>query len=222
MTRNSYASLFAPAIALVLLSGCSTSKATADAPSDKDSTPAIASVRLPPVRNITAPEGTALKIRTTSTISTRANRTGETMHGSLEEPLIVDGSVLAPKGADVTLLIADSDKGGRVKGRAKLALRITSLSAADGATRDVQTNTLWREAHGTKKKDAAKVGIGSGIGAAIGAIAGGGPGAAIGAGAGAGAGGAVVLATHGDPAVIPAESVLQFNLAAPLTVELKG
>jgi hypothetical protein len=76
-------------------------------------------------------------------------------------------------------------------------------------------------AKGTKKEDAVKVGVGSGIGAAIGAIAGGGKGAAIGAGVGAGAGTGVVLATKGDPAVIPSESALTFQLKAPLTVARK-
>ena len=61
----------------------------------------------------------------------------------------------------------------------------------------------------------------SGIGAAIGAIAGGGKGAAIGAGAGGGAGTAVVLSTHGDAAVVPAESVIQFRLEQPITVKFK-
>ena len=69
-----------------------------------------------------------------------------------------------------------------------------------------------------KEKDAAKVGIGAGIGAAIGAIAGGGKGAAIGAGVGGGAGTAGVLLTTGAPAVIGAESVLYFELTAPVTI----
>ena len=89
---------------------------------------------------------------------------------------------------------------------------------ASGRVVGISTNTITREAKNTKGKDALKIGIGSGIGAAIGAIAGGGKGAAIGAGAGAGAGTGVVLATRGDPAVIPSETVLRFALRAPITV----
>jgi hypothetical protein len=62
------------------------------------------------------------------------------------------------------------------------------------------------------------VGIGAGVGAAIGAIAGGGKGAAIGAGAGGAAGTGTVLATRGDPAVLPSESLITFKLQAPVTV----
>ena len=86
---------------------------------------------------------------------------------------------------------------------------------------DIATNTFTREADATKGKDAAKVAIGTGVGAAIGAITGGGKGAAIGAAAGGGAGTGVVLATHGDAAVIPSESVLTFALRAPLTIARK-
>src|SRR6266511_178751 len=50
------------------------------------------------------------------------------------------------------------------------------------------------------------------------AIAGGGKGAAIGAGAGGGAGTGLVLATRGDPAVVPSESKLTFRLQGPITV----
>ena len=122
------------------------------------------------------------------------------------------------KGAAVEGEIVEADKGGRVKGRAKLAVRLTRLRTAGGHAVEIVSNTVEREAKATKGKDAAKIGIGSGVGAAIGAIAGGGKGAAIGAGAGAAAGTGLVLATHGDPAVIPSESVLEFTLRSPVTV----
>lgn len=161
--------------------------------------------------------GTPLKIRTTTTLSTKSASTGEAFVGSLVEPVVVGDKVVAKQGATVRGVVADSDPGGKVKGVARLAVRLTELETTAGTT-DIVTNTYATQARTTKKKDAAKIGIGSGIGAAIGAIAGGGKGAAIGAGAGAGAGTGVVLATHGDPAVIPAESLLTFRLDAPVTV----
>jgi hypothetical protein len=89
------------------------------------------------------------------------------------------------------------------------------LQTAGGRKLDLATNSISIQASPTKGKDAAKIGIGSGVGAAIGAIAGGGKGAAIGAAAGAGAGTGVVLATTGDAAVIPSETVLVFTLRSP-------
>ncbi|MBE0660305.1 MAG: hypothetical protein IH602_21610, partial [Bryobacteraceae bacterium] len=114
--------------------------------------------------------------------------------------------------------IVDSDKGGRVKGLATMSLQMTRLHTASGGSVDISTSTITHAANTTKKKDAVKIGIGSGVGAAIGAIAGGGKGAAIGAAAGAGAGTGAVLATHGDSAGFPSESVLHFTLRSPVRV----
>jgi hypothetical protein len=126
--------------------------------------------------------------------------------------------VIAKKGATVSGTVVDSDPGGKVKGRAFLSLRLDRLALADGRTVDLDTSKYTKEAPGTKKKDAVKVGIGAGIGAAIGAIAGGGKGAAIGAGAGGAAGGGYVLATRGDPAVVGSETQLSFRLTSPVKV----
>ena len=182
--------------------------------------PAASTSQLASTRVLTIPEGSLVRVRTQTSISTHEARNGETIQANLDAPLVVGGVVLAQRGADVTLVVADSDPGGRVKGRARIGLRLVSLPLA-GERRSIVASTYWHEAAGTKKKDAAKIGIMSGIGAAIGAIAGGGKGAAIGAGAGGGAGTAVVLSTHGDAAVVPAESVIQFRLEQPITVKFK-
>lgn len=174
----------------------------------------------PPVQPapVTLPEGTVLKVRTTTTLSTKTNQPGETFTATLAEPVVEEGRVIAAKGAQVEGRIAESDKGGRIEGRAEIAVRLTRIHTAGGGSVEITTTTVAREAASTKRQDATKIGIGSGVGAAIGAIAGGGKGAAIGAAAGAGAGTGYVLATHGNPAVIPAESLLSFKLRSTVTI----
>ncbi|MBS1824006.1 MAG: hypothetical protein JST93_01675 [Acidobacteria bacterium] len=183
------------------------------APAVTDAKPVAAPAPAPPPRPapIVIDAGTNIRVRSTTTLSTKNNAAGDAFHGSLDAPLTVDGKVVAEKGARVQGVVASSDPGGRVKGVASISVRLTSIETGKGPVA-VRTNTLAHQARTTKKNDAIKVGIGSGIGAAIGAIAGGGKGAAIGAGAGAGAGTGVVLATRGEPAVLPAESVLTFRL----------
>jgi hypothetical protein len=212
------------AAAIVLsLAGCSK---TSDPPtvtgltsSPPDAAPAKTDSPLSPKpRAVTLAEGTPIKIRTQTTLSTKETKTGDSFTATLAEPIVIDGNVVAPRGSQVTGRVVDSDPGGRVKGAATLSVRLTQLHVGDRKV-EIQTRTIARQAHATKRKDAAKVGIGAGIGAAIGAIAGGGEGAAIGAGAGGAAGTGLVLTTHGDPAVIAAESVLTFKLAAPVIVE---
>lgn len=178
-------------------------------------TPRRDRVARPPAAPPSLPEGTPLMVRTTTALSTKTQAAGQSFIAHLEQALVVDGRVIAPKGAELQGLIIDSDKGGRVKGRSFLAVQMTRLHTAAGPTIAISTNTYTVVADATKGKDAAKIGIGSGVGAAIGAIVGGGKGAAIGAAAGAGAGAGTVLATHGDSAVIPSETLLQFTLSAP-------
>jgi hypothetical protein len=171
----------------------------------------------PPPRSSSLPEGTALRVRLMTQISTESHQTGELFTATLEAPVMEDGQVALPKGTRVEGVVAEADKGGRVEGVATLALRLTKVDLPGGGA-DLTTNTVVHKARTTRKRDAAKVGIGAGVGAAIGAIAGGGRGAAIGAGVGAGAGGATVLATRGEPATFPAESVVSFTLRAPVTL----
>ncbi len=173
---------------------------------------------LPVSAQFTLPEGTPLVVRTTNALSTKTQVAGQSFTAHLEQPLVLNGREVCPKGSEVEGRIVDSDKGGRVKGLATISVQLARLHTAGGRLVDISTSTITHEARATKGKDAAKIGIGSGVGAAIGAIAGGGKGAAIGAAAGAGAGTGTVLATHGDSAVFPSESVLHFTLRAPVTV----
>ncbi len=115
----------------------------------------------------------------------------------------------------------ESDPSGRLKGSSSLGVQLTSIALPNGNRVEIQTSTNERVSKGTGKKTGAKVGIGAGIGAVIGALAGGGKGAAIGAGAGGAAGAGVAYATGGNPAVIPSETILTFQLAQPVTFALK-
>ena len=203
------------AAAVLALTGCTKATESATEPTPLAR---LAETPRPQSRIVTLPEGTVLKVRTTTAISTNTHQTGDTFVGTLHEPLIEGTRVVAPKGARVEGLVADANKGGRVKGVAEIAVRLTKLNFANGQVVDIATGSVGRRARTTKKSDATKIGIASGVGAAIGAIAGGGKGAAIGAATGAGAGGGLVLATRGEPAVIGGESVLTFKLSVPLTI----
>ncbi len=167
---------------------------------------------------VTISAGTPITIRTQAELSTKTAKAGDSFTAMLAEPMVIEGKVIAPRGSQAEGRVVDSDPGGRVKGVASISVRLTQLRVGDRSVA-IETRPIARQAHATKRKDAAKIGIGAGIGAAIGAIAGGGEGAAIGAASGGAAGTGVVLATHGDPAIIAAESVLTFKLTAPLTAE---
>lgn len=159
--------------------------------------------------------GQVLTVRTTREISTKTAKTGEAFSAILEEPIAVEGWVVAATGAKVDGRIVEVDKGGRLKGKANLSIELTALTLADGRKVELVTTPVGSEAATNKKKDAAKIGIGAGAGAAVGAIAGGGTGAAVGAIIGGGAGAAM----RGEAADIPAETLIGFELRSPLTIQ---
>lgn len=218
--------LTATLVALATFTGCTTSTNPASTAETKPGEPVRAATpgAAPPAapravaQPIVIPAGQAISVRTTTTLSTKTAEAGTPFVAHLTTPLTVGTQVIAPAGSEVRGVIANSDDGGRVKGLATLSIRLTGVTTANGQLLPISTSVYGVQARATKGKDATKIGIGAGVGAAIGAIAGGGKGAAIGAATGGGAGTGVVLATRGDPAVIPAESIVNFSLTAPVTV----
>jgi outer membrane biosynthesis protein TonB len=167
------------------------------------------------------PAGTVIQVRTTSELTTAKLADGSVFEAHLERDLKSGEKVLAPARSRVTGFVVTSDPGGRVKGTASLTVGVRSIVGAKGNVMAVTTDSFTMDAESTKKKDAVRTGVATGVGAIIGGIAGGGSGAAKGAGAGAAAGVGVSLATRGAAAVIPAESVIDFKLTAPLTVVIQ-
>ena len=158
----------------------------------------------------TVPQPFHLKVRTSQAMSTETSKAGDRFVATLAEPMYEGNKMVARKGAQAEGLVVDSDKGGRVKGVASLTVKLLRFQTTSGKYAEINSEPLVVDANATKGEDATKIALTTGIGAGIGALAGGGKGAAIGAATGAAAGTGVVLATRGDPAVIPSESVLEF------------
>jgi hypothetical protein len=168
--------------------------------------------------SLTLPAGALVQVRTTGWLSSDGNKVGDNVILTLDQPLIVDGLVVARRGQTVTGRVAAAEKAGRVKGVSKLAISLSQLTFVDGQLVDVQTALIKATGGHSNGRDALAVGGTTGFGAAIGAAAAGGSGAAIGAGAGFVAGIAGVLLTRGRPTVIPPESLLTFRVEAPITI----
>lgn len=197
-----------------------TSKGTA-APAPSAAPAAQAPPPEPPKPKVfTLAAGTPIPVRTTTALSTKTQQTGDPFSASLTAPLTVDGEVLAPAGAEVSGVVALSDPGGKVKGKASISVTLKSIQGKYGPIA-VSTNSHGAVAASAVKKDVTRGAIMTGVGAAIGAIAGGGKGAAIGAGAGGAAGVGTAMVTKGNPASIPAESAITFTLKAPVTVTVQ-
>jgi hypothetical protein len=173
----------------------------------------------PAYREVTIPAGTALPLALTSSIASDTSAVEDAVTAELTSPITIDGRDVLPAGTRLTGVVTAVEESDRVKGRAMIAFRFTSLRHGD--TRyDLETAPLSHLAPATKGEDATKIGIGTGAGAVIGGILGGKKGAAQGAAVGGGAGTGVVLATKGREVRLPPGSDVTTHLTAALTVRI--
>jgi hypothetical protein len=173
----------------------------------------------PPPATLTIPAGTVLSVRINEFLSSDQNQVGDRVTATLQQPVVVNGYVVARRGQMLVGQVEAAEKAGRIKGTSQLGIELTDLTIADGQSRPILTE-LWKGSGGTSHgADAATIGGTTVLGAAIGSIADWGRGAAIGAGAGAAAGIGAVLLTRGRPTVIPPETWLTFRLKEAVTVD---
>ena len=164
-----------------------------------------------PVGGFTLPAGTNFVIRMIDSVDSERDRLGQSFRASLDQPVMIDGNQVIPRGADVMVKLVDSKQSGKLAGRTELALSLQSVSV-NGRMVDVNTQTVKEQSSSRTARTAKVAGGTAALGAIIGGIAGGGKGAAIGAGAGAATGAGVELATSGQRVRVPSETRLTFVL----------
>jgi hypothetical protein len=167
---------------------------------------------------LTLPAGTVVRVRIDEWLSTERNLTGDSFSAVLDQPIVVDGWVVARRGQAQTGRVSLVKKGGHGGGASELGVDLPELTLVDGQQMPLQTKLFQTSAGTSHGQDAAVIGTTTAVGAVIGAIAGRGTGAAIGAGAGATAGIIGVLSTPGKPTVISPETILSFRLQTPVTI----
>jgi len=162
------------------------------------------------------PQGTVLNVRLTEGVDVDSTKNGASFKSVLDDPVMMNGAVVIPRNAVVMLQAVNVEQAGKMKGADKITLKANTLSFG-GNKYDIVTAYVEQKGAGEGKKTARKVGGGAGLGAIVGGIAGGGTGAAIGAAAGA-ATGAIMASQGTEHLKLPAETRLQFQLSAAVTV----
>jgi hypothetical protein len=173
----------------------------------------------PAYREVNIPSGALLPIVLDTAIASDTSSVEDAVRAHLARAVSVRGTEVLPAGTDIDGVVVAAERPGKVRGRARVAFRLTSLHLDDERV-GVRTSVVWRRAPATKKQDAAKIGIPAAGGAVVGAIVGGKKGAAIGGAAGGGAGTAVVLSTRGREVRLPAGSAFTVRLLEPVTVRV--
>lgn len=164
------------------------------------------------------PSGTPITIRLQTAVSSASSHSGESFDAVLDEPLIVNGQTVAPRGASVTGRIVSAKSSGHLKDPGYLRLTLMSL-AINGKQLPIQTSTIFAKGSSHEKRNLAMIGGGTAAGALIGGLAGGGKGALIGTAVGAAGGTGTAYATGKKDIGFASERRLTFRLTQSLTVQ---
>jgi hypothetical protein len=181
-----------------------------------------------PNAQMTVFEDTLIRVITNARISTGKAREGEPLLFTLDQDIMVDNTLIIPRGATLRGTIVQSKKAGRLSGSADLILKLDSLEFG-GRSYPLYTYEFKVEGTSKTRPTEAKIKGGAVIGAIAGAafdgsakgtttaagkLAGAGTGAVLGAGVGT----AIAAATPGPVLTIPAESQIDFYLSSPISV----
>jgi len=182
------------------------------------------------------PQGSHLLLRMENSLSTRTAKEGDYVYLRSASPIVVDGRIIVPVGSYVQGVVAETKRSGRVSGRAELAIRLETLTLAQGQVvkfaphlNSVDSGDSGQKVTGTENKveqaptvgkDAARIAILTGTGASIGGIADRSwTGAGIGAAAGSAVGLATVLLTRGKEVELRQGSTLDVVFDRPIVIE---
>ncbi|HWX93788.1 MAG TPA: hypothetical protein VNY29_14250 [Terriglobales bacterium] len=178
----------------------------------------------------TVPEGTALRVRLETTISTFSSKVGDPFQGKISEAVVVDRKTVIPAGAMVEGRVTKLNEPRRIKGKPTIVLFPENVVMPDGQRHmlnavlvdtDIKGTDVNQEGQfkgaGHDRRDQIEVGGGTGAGMLVGGLIGGGPGLLIG-----GAIGASATTTHWlvqrRSAVLPSGTQLVLELSRPMTM----
>lgn len=166
------------------------------------------------VSGMIIPVGTNITVRMIDSVNSQQTRLGETFRASVDEPVLVDGQVAVPRGADAVVKLVEDQQSGKIEGRTVLTLVLQQV-LANGRMVDLTSGDVAQSSGSRGARSAKVIGGTAALGAIIGALAGGGRGAAIGAGSGAAVGTGAEVLTKGQTVKIPSETRLTFTLQQP-------
>jgi hypothetical protein len=156
-----------------------------------------------------------------SSLTSERARVEDEVTARVTRDVKVGDRVAIPAGAQALGEVTLVERGGKMRDKARLGVRFTSIVLADGTRVPLDTETIIREGSSPGNESAAKIGGGAIGGAIIGGILGGAKGAIIGGSAGAGAGSAAVLAGGRNPATLTSGSPVTVRLLKPATVTVE-
>ncbi len=167
------------------------------------------------------PAESVLGLQLESPLSTERSRVEDRVDARITRDVRVGGRVAIPAGTQAIGSVVLVERGGRMKERARLGVKFTTLVMADQTRVPITTETIYREGESPASASSAKIGGAAIGGAIIGAILGGGKGAAIGSGIGAAGGAAAAMSGDRQQLVLPSGITLSVRTTAAITLTVE-
>ena len=173
------------------------------------------------VRDLVIAADSVVGLRVDTPVSSEDAEVEDDVEARVTRDVIVDDQIAVPAGTRVLGSVVLVENSGELRGAARLGVRFHTVVLDDVFELPIVTETVFREGKGRGSESAAKIGGAAVGGAILGAIFGGRKGAAIGSAAGAAGGTAAAMAGDGQPASLPAGSMLTVRLSRPATVTIE-
>ncbi len=178
------------------------------------------------------PEGTLLRARLSTEISTSDTEVGSKFRATLTHAVEHHGRIVLPIGTVLSGRVSDLHEGHRVSGAALIHLEPETITLPDGTTHHLSAQVVdLTHPHGTHVNDEgtivgndhskgtlAALGLTTGSAAVAGAVLGGGVGAVVGASVGAGVG-TIWWLKRETHQTLPAGTDVVFGLNRPMMIE---
>jgi hypothetical protein len=176
---------------------------------------------LPRVTIVEIPSNAVIGIRLDTTVSSETANVEDTVRARVTRPVVVDGITVLPTGARLVGAVTMVERGGKIRERARVGIRFTSVVLGDDLRIPIQTEAIYRDGEGPAREATAKIGASAVVGSILGGVFGGKKGAVIGGAAGAAGGTAIVVAGDRNAAVLASGSALTLRLSEPAAIEIE-
>lgn len=170
---------------------------------------------------IDLPSNTVIGIRLDTTVSSESARVEDEVRARVTRAVTLDGRTVIPTGSVLRGAVTMVERGGRIRERARIGIRFTSIEIDDNLRVPLLTDVIHREGDGPAGEATAKIGASAVVGSILGGVLGGKRGAVIGGAAGAAGGTAMVVSGDRSEAVLASGTSLTVRLTEPVTFEIE-
>lgn len=157
-----------------------------------------------------APVGTRVIVSTNTSLNSKQHKEGHKFTARLEADMVVEGTVIAPRGTTLYGVIGASKKSGRLVGKSEMQIVFTDIML-NNQMHPIATSAVKAVSEATGKKTVGTTARTAAIGGLINGSKGAKDGAKVGLG--------LSILSSGSSINIPAATMLEFQLTAPFSVK---